>query len=106
MTLPSIERVAELLGGELLGDQVRAPGPGHSPADRSLSVKLDSKAPDGLVVHCFAPGDDDIKAKDYVREKLGLPEWKPEKKKTKTTGTTYSPITVRYVYRLADGTPF
>jgi hypothetical protein len=31
----------ELLGGEVAGGQVRCPGPNHSPADRSLSVKLD-----------------------------------------------------------------
>ena len=34
-----------------------APGPGHSTADRSLSVKLDSGAPDGFIVNSFANDD-------------------------------------------------
>jgi hypothetical protein len=85
---------------------VRAPGPGHSAEDRSLCVKLDDKAPDGFLVHSYA-GDDDIKAKDYVRQKISPPEWKPKEKKTgKGTGTPWSPITDRYVYRQADGTPY
>jgi hypothetical protein len=46
--------LASALGGEVSGDQIRAPGPGHSKEDRSLSVKLDSGAPDGFVVHSFA----------------------------------------------------
>ena len=50
-------KMAELLGGEVRGGQVRAPGPGHSAGDRSLSVMLDASAPDGFVVNSFA-GDD------------------------------------------------
>src|SRR5262249_9100709 len=52
--------------------EVLAPGPGHSPVDKSLSVKLDSAAPDGFIVHSFAH-DDPIERRDYVREKCGLP---------------------------------
>ena len=52
------------------------PGPGHSPKDRSLSVKIDTDAPDGFVVHSFS-GDDPIVCRDYVRERLGLPAFKP-----------------------------
>src|SRR5262249_5293373 len=48
----------------------------HSPADRSLSIKLDSNAPDGFLVHSFA-GDDPIKCKEFVRTKAGLPAFKP-----------------------------
>jgi RecA-family ATPase len=63
------------LGGELSGGRLLCPGPNHSAADRSLSVKLDNAAPDGFLVHSFA-GDDPIACKDYVREKLGLPAFK------------------------------
>ena len=56
------------LGGELSGGRLLCPGPNHSAADRSLSVKLDNAAPDGFLVHSFA-GDDPIACKDYVREK-------------------------------------
>lgn len=70
----TLQQIARALGGEACGNQVRAPGPGHSPKDRSLSIKLDASAPDGFLVHSFA-GDDAIRCKDYVREKLGLPAW-------------------------------
>ena len=67
----SLSAIAHALGGNVSGDQVLAPGPGHSPKDRSLSVKPILHAPDGFVVHSFA-GDDPIDCRDYVREKLGL----------------------------------
>jgi hypothetical protein len=71
----TLQQIARALGGEISGRQVKAPGPGHSPKDRSLSIKLDESTPDGFLVHSFA-GDDPIRSKDYVREKLGLPPWK------------------------------
>jgi hypothetical protein len=64
------------LGGEVNGARLLCPGPGHSTADRSLSVKLDSGAPDGFFVHSFA-GDDPIVCRDYVRSKAGLPAFTP-----------------------------
>jgi hypothetical protein len=53
------------------GHNVVAPGPGHSRADRSLSVKLDPTAPDGFIVYSFA-GDPVLECRDYVRTALGL----------------------------------
>jgi putative DNA primase/helicase len=71
--LPSVAKIAELLGGDAQGGQVLCPGPGHAAGDRSLSVKPDNEDAEGFVVHSFA--DDDFKAcRDYVRAKLGLPE--------------------------------
>jgi putative DNA primase/helicase len=72
----TLQQIAHALGGDVSGTQVLAPGPGHSPKDRSLSIKVDAGAPDGFLVHSFAPGDDPIACKDYVRERLGLPPWK------------------------------
>jgi hypothetical protein len=69
----TLQHVARALGGEVSGNQVRAPGPGHSPEDRSLSVKLDPDAPGGLLVHTFSLSDNPFECKDHVREKLGLP---------------------------------
>jgi hypothetical protein len=43
-----------------------------------LSVKLDSNAPDGFLVHSFA-NDDPLACRDYVRSKLGLPPFEPNK---------------------------
>ena len=71
----TLSQIARALGGEVSGNQVRAPGPGHSPKDRSLAIKLEANAPDEFVVHTFSPRDDPIHCKDYVREKLSLPPW-------------------------------
>jgi hypothetical protein len=70
-----LRQLAVALGGEISGDQVLAPGPGHSPGDRSLAVRLDTSAPDGFLVHSFAH-DDPIACKTHVREKCGLPAFK------------------------------
>jgi len=60
---------AKLLGGVVAGkDRVLAPGPGHSPKDRSLSVLF---SPDGYAVHSFA-GDDWKLCRDHVAAALGL----------------------------------
>ena len=93
----SLEEIARATGGEISGDQVRAPGPGHSAQDRSLSIKLGM---DGdIVVHSFA-NDDAIGCKDYVREKLGEPQWKPN------GGHHHDPVTASYVYETAEGKPY
>ena len=56
--IPSnLRAVALALGGDVVGSQVLAPGPGHGPRDRSLSVKLSPSSPDGFIAHSFA-GDD------------------------------------------------
>jgi Toprim domain len=70
--LRSLQRA---LGGEISGGQLLCPGPGHSPRDRSLAVRP-SPDRDGFVVHSHC-GDDWTLCKDYVRERLGLPQWQP-----------------------------
>ena len=74
--MTNLQTLAKALGGDVNGSQVLAPGPGHSAIDRSLSVKLDSSAPDGFVTHSFA-GDDPIICRDHVRAKAGLEPFKP-----------------------------
>ena len=78
--------MARALGGRVSGRNVVALGPGHSRADRSLSIKIEPTAPDGFIVHPFA-GDSPIECLDYVRARLGLgerdrrrrhpPRWRP-----------------------------
>jgi AAA domain len=75
----NLDQIAHLLGGQKSGRQVRAPGPGHSPHDRSLSIKLSATADDGFVVFSHS-GDDAIQCRDYVRSRLGLPPWQPNGK--------------------------
>jgi len=70
--------VAVALNGEIVRrDQVLCPGPGHSPHDRSLSVRLDPSAPDGFVRHSFSPRNDWRECRDYVRRALGLARREP-----------------------------
>ena len=76
----SARDVARALGGHVTSrDTVACPGPGHKPHDRSLQIKVTPDAPGGFLVHSFA-GDDPIACRDYVRERLGLPAWKPERR--------------------------
>lgn len=67
----SLRGIAHALCGEVSGNQVLAPGPGHGPRDRSLSVRLSATAPDGFL--CFSHAGDDWKlCRDYVAGRLGL----------------------------------
>src|SRR5215471_17260768 len=76
MTALDLRAIARALGGEVSGRRVLAPGPEHSPNDRSLCVSLAPAMPGGFLVHSFA-GDDPIQCKDYVRARLGLSAWQP-----------------------------
>src|SRR5262245_32087618 len=50
-----VRAIAAALGGQVSGrDTVLAPGPGHSPRDRSLAVRLDPTAPDGFLTFSHA----------------------------------------------------
>jgi putative DNA primase/helicase len=67
----TLHRWAGLLGGEVSSGQVLAPGPGHSPADRSMSVRVDSQAPEGFIAFSFA-GDAWQDCRDHVKARLGI----------------------------------
>jgi hypothetical protein len=67
-----LQEAARLLHGEVRGNQILAPGPGHSHKDRSLAVKFDPAAPGGMLIHSFA-GDPYPACRDHVASKLGLP---------------------------------
>src|SRR6478752_3786886 len=99
-TLPPLVEIAAKLGGDVAGAEVLAPGPGHSAADRSLSIKPDANAPDGFLVHSFS-GDDDGACKQYVREKLGL--------ESKANGKAHSgawTLLSEHVYLSKTGEPY
>ena len=66
-----LRALSRTLGGEVCGRQIQAPALGHSPQDRSLSIRLDPAAPDGFLVHCFGHGDP-LAEKDRIRDLLGL----------------------------------
>ena len=58
------------------------------------------------MVHSFA-GDDAIRCRDYVRDRLGLPPFEAKKKKAngKANGKWSAPL-AEYVYRDANGEPY
>jgi hypothetical protein len=72
----SIYSDAHLLGGVVSGGQILAPGPNHSARDRSLALRPSVNSPTGYLIHSFS-ADDPIECLDYVRDKLGLPPFKP-----------------------------
>ena len=99
--LPSIAKVAELLGGDVQGAGVLCPGPGHSGGDRSLSVKPDLADRDGFVTYSFA-GDDWKDCRDHVRTKLGLPDHKSEPRTGMASWTTLA----EHIYYDHKGEPY
>ncbi len=67
----NLRGIARALSGEIVGQQVLCPGPGHAAKDRSLSVRLSSAAADGFVVFSHA-GDDFAACRDHVARQLGI----------------------------------
>ena len=64
--------IVAIMGGAVTGrDTCSIPGPGHSKADRSLSILIDSSDPRGFKVNSFA-GDDWQTCRDHVAAALGL----------------------------------
>ena len=72
MVCPSdLRAMARALGGEIVNNQIIAPGPNHSRRDRSLSVRLSATAPDGFLAFSHA-GDDFAACRDHVKRALGI----------------------------------
>lgn len=72
----SAREIAAAFGGNITGpSSANIPGPGHSRNDRSLSIKIDPRAPSGFVVYSHA-GDDPIECRRYVCAKLGFSQQK------------------------------
>ena len=78
MSVIDPQNLARALGGEASGNNVRAPGPGHSAEDRSLSIRVDPGAPDGFVIDSFA-GNDWQQWRDYLRQKARLDPFRPNR---------------------------
>lgn len=67
-----LRSLAAALGGDVVGRAVLAPGPGHSPRDRSLSVTPSPTAEHGFIVFSHA-GDHFADCRNHVRDRLALP---------------------------------
>lgn len=92
----TLQYIAQRMGGEISANQVKCPGPGHSPKDRSLSIKIEPSAPGGLIVYSHAQ-DDNLKCKDWVLDKLGV------ERKRATNGNAGQKIVSAYDYKDAGG---
>ena len=104
MSVIDPQSLARALGGEASGNNVRAPSPGHSAGDRSLSIRVDPGAPDGLVIDSFS-GHDWQQCKDYVREKAGLEPFKPNgQRRYNGAGQPKGKIVAEYDYADENGT--
>jgi hypothetical protein len=67
-----VTMIAATMGGDVTGrDSCLVPGPGHSKADRSLSIKIDPTDPLGFKANSFA-GDDWRACRDHIAAALGL----------------------------------
>lgn len=76
-----LRQAAIYLGGEVQGNKILAPGPGHSHRDRSLVVTPVNDERLKFLAYSFA-GDDWAECRDYVKAKLGLGEMIQRRKET------------------------
>lgn len=67
----NLYQIARALGGEVSNGWARVPAPGHSKADRSLSITLSHQSPDGLYYIPYA-GETWQQCAEYVRSRLGI----------------------------------
>ena len=74
----SLRELQRIFGGEISNGELHCAGPGHSRADRSLSLRPVEDGPNdlGLMYHSFAD-DDPTAIEDFLREKLNTPKPKP-----------------------------
>jgi hypothetical protein len=71
MTVLNPRTIVSVMGGTITGcNSCNVPGPGHSKADRSLSIRIDPTDLLGFKVHSFA-GDGWQVCRDYVAAALG-----------------------------------
>jgi hypothetical protein len=67
------QRIVRAMGGDWYGPYGMVPAPGHSPKDRSISIRPHSSDPGDVVVNSFS-GDDPLAIKDELRSRGLLPE--------------------------------
>lgn len=87
LLLPSPQEIARALGGHVRqGGDIAFPGPGRKPADRSCTLRLDAKAPDGFVVADARRSLPDLQIKDHVRTLIGLEAFQPKHRNGNASG--------------------
>lgn len=77
--MTDLRRIASAMGGEIRGNSVAFPTPGHSNRDRGSVATIAPGAPDGLLVHSFNGGNP-LAIKEELRAKgpaLSGASWRP-----------------------------
>lgn len=83
----NLQQIARALGGEVSNGWARVPAPGHSKADRSLSIRLSHQSPDGLFYFPYSK-ETWQECAEYVRARLGI---MPERRERPTAKRPSSP---------------
>lgn len=107
MSVLDPSHVARVLGGDLSGNNITAPGPNNVDrrGDRSMSVTIDPNAPDGFVVHSHSAKNTDLECKDYVRRMLGIPNYQPPAREPEKPKPPAS-VVCHYIYEDQHGEPY
>lgn len=103
MSRIDVSWAAKVLGGRVeRPDRIRVPGPNDKKRGRnddSLMVFFGDDRPEGYEVYSHS-GDDWRVCRDYVRDRLGLPAWKPDGKPRAVF------VADQFIYEQADGFPY
>ena len=103
MSRIDVSWAAKVLGGRVeRPDRIRVPGPNDKKRGRnddSLMVFFGDDRPEGYEVYSHS-GDDWRECRDYVRDRLGLPAWKPDGKPRAVF------VADQFIYEQADGFPY
>ncbi len=83
--MTDLRRIAAVMGGEVHGNTVAFPTPGHSNRDRGTVASIAPGAPDGVLVHSFNGGDP-LAIKDELRAKGVLPDRERQGEAWRVTG--------------------
>jgi hypothetical protein len=70
----TLHEIAKALKGDVNGEWINIPGPGHSSDDRSLGIKFLQNAPDGFIVSSLSD-DDPGECRRYFKAKLAEMEF-------------------------------
>ena len=103
MSRIDVRQAAKTLGGRVeRADRIRVPGPNDKKRGRnddSLMVFFGDDKPEGYEVYSHS-GDDWRECRDYVRDRLGLPSWKPDDKPRAVF------VADEFIYEKANGFPY
>jgi len=97
----SLDGLAKILGGVVIGGKIRAPAPGRPPSSRSLVISRAPRLYGGIHVYDWATGDH-LGSKAFVLQKMGLPPEPSHSGSGAWQSPPRDPITERAAARKAE----